>query len=103
MIGSTPLPFHSVTIKQVRNKTYEPRLEEKMHNALSKEFINQGIEVMNSGGEVELEATVMDFQIGAIASVNEMIVDIGLGEPGFLPASGATLRPRSPIPMRLQR
>jgi len=73
LIGSTPLPFRSVTIKQVLNKTYEPRLEEKMHNALSKEFINQGIEVMNSGGEVELETTVLNFQIGAIASVNEMI------------------------------
>lgn len=73
MIGSTSLPFHSVTIKHVQNKTYEPRLEEKMHNALSREFINQGIEVMNAAGEVELEATVTYFQTGAIAAVDERI------------------------------
>jgi len=73
MIGSTSLPFHSVTIKQVRNKTYEPRLEERMHIALSTEFINQGIEVMGTGGEVELEATVTSFQLGAIAAVDDRI------------------------------
>jgi hypothetical protein len=73
LIGSTPLPFHSVTIEQVRNKTYEPRLEEKMHNAFSKEFINQGIEVRSTGGEVQLEATVLNFQTEAVAAVDEMV------------------------------
>lgn len=90
MIGSTPLPFHSVTINHVQNKTYEPRLEEKMHNALSKEFINQGIEVRGSDGEVEIEVTVTNFQTGAIAAVDEMVkeqsiilkVDIRLTDQG---------------------
>jgi len=90
MIGSTPLTFRSVTIKQVLNKTYEPRLEEKMHNALSKEFINQGIEVRGTGGEVELEVTVTNFRTGAIAAIDEMVkeqsiillVDIRLTDHG---------------------
>ncbi|RJQ51344.1 MAG: hypothetical protein C4526_10185 [Nitrospiraceae bacterium] len=73
MIGSIPLSFHSITIKQVQNKTYEPRLEEKMHNALSEEFINQGIEVRAAGGDVELEATVTTFQLGAIGAVDDRI------------------------------
>ncbi|MBI5739720.1 MAG: hypothetical protein HZA16_03275 [Nitrospirae bacterium] len=90
MIGSTSLPFHSVTIKQVRNRTYEPRLEERMHIALSREFISQGIEVAGTGGEVELEATVTSFQLGAIAAVDDRIkeqsillrVDIKLTDAG---------------------
>lgn len=73
LIGSTSLPFNSVTIKHVRNETYETRLEEKMHNAFSREFINQGIEVRGEGGEVELEATIISFQMGAIGAVNDKI------------------------------
>jgi len=90
MIGSRLLPFNSITIKQVQNKTYEPRLEEKLHNALSKEFINQGIEVKRAGGDVEMEATVNIFELGAIGAVDNIIkeqsmimrVDIKLVDQG---------------------
>ena len=73
MVGSRLLPFNSVTIKPVQNKTYEPRLEEKLYNALAYEFIRQGIEVKNSGGDVGLEAIIRTFQLGAIGSVNERV------------------------------
>jgi hypothetical protein len=73
MVGSRHLPFESITIKSVKNKTYEPRLEEKLHNALSNEFINQGIEVKKTGGDVELEATVTTFLLGAIGAVDETV------------------------------
>jgi outer membrane lipopolysaccharide assembly protein LptE/RlpB len=73
MIGSTLMPFNSITIKQVQNKTYEPRLEEKLHNALSREFINQGIKVQRAGGNVEIEATVNNFELGAIGAVDDKI------------------------------
>ena len=43
-VGSSPLPFDSITIDPVVNKTYEPRLEEIMHRALSDQFIAQGIQ-----------------------------------------------------------
>ena len=42
VVGSSFLPFESINIKHVKNETYEPRLEERLHLALSKEFINQG-------------------------------------------------------------
>jgi uncharacterized lipoprotein YajG len=73
MVGSKPMPFNSVTIKHVHNKTYEPRLEEKLHNALSKEFISQGIKVMAANGDVDLEATITTFEVGAIAAVEEKV------------------------------
>jgi hypothetical protein len=73
IIGSRLLPFDSITIKQVQNKTYEPGLEEKLHNALSKEFINQGIEVKRAGGDAEMEATVKIFELGAIGAVDNTI------------------------------
>jgi len=73
MVGSKPLPFNSVTIKHIHNKTYEPKLEEKLHNALSKEFISQGIRVMTANGDIALEATITAFEVGAIAVVEEKV------------------------------
>jgi hypothetical protein len=73
IIGSTSLPFDSITIRPVRNNTYEPKLEERMHMALSTEFINQGIEVKASGGDVVLETTIKTFALGAVAAVDETV------------------------------
>lgn len=73
LIGSRVLPFDSVTIKPVQNNTYEPRLEERLHNNLSSEFINQGIMVKTAGGDVELETTIKTFQLGAIGAVDETV------------------------------
>ena len=73
VVGSTPLPFRSIAIKHIQNDTYEPRLEERLHNAFSSEFIHQGIEVTAGRGDVELQATVTTFMLGAIAAIDEII------------------------------
>ncbi|HBH62805.1 MAG TPA: hypothetical protein DDX85_13930 [Nitrospiraceae bacterium] len=72
-IGSRSLPFDSITIKPVKNNTYEPKLEEKMHLALSQEFINMGMEVKAAGSEAVLETTIKTFALGAIAAVDELV------------------------------
>lgn len=73
VIGSRSLPFQSITIRPVQNKTYEPGLEERLHSALSSEFINQGIGVNTSGSDVVLETTITMFQLGAIGVVDETV------------------------------
>lgn len=73
LIGSEAIPFSSVTIKPVKNNTYEPRLEEKLHNTLSREFITQGINVITDGGDVEIEAVVTRFELGSIGAVGERV------------------------------
>ncbi len=83
IIGSKSLPFDSITIKPIQNKTYEPRLEESLHNALSKEFITQGVKVMAAGrpdtsgsvpgGDIDLEATITTFELSPIAAVDERV------------------------------
>jgi len=78
IIGSRSLTFRSITIKPVQNKTYEPGLEERLHNALSNEFINQGIGVNTSGGDVVLETIITIFQLGAIGAVDETVKEQGL-------------------------
>jgi len=73
MVGSKSLPFNSVTIKHIHNKTYEPWLEEKLHNALSKEFISQGIKVVTGDGDIAVEATITNFDLAAIAAIEERV------------------------------
>lgn len=72
-IGSGSLPFDSVTIKPVKNNTYEPKLEERMHMALSNEFINQGMEVKAVSSAAVLETTITTFALGAVAAVDETV------------------------------
>lgn len=73
IIGSRSLPFQSITITPVKNQTYEPGLEERLHSALSGEFINQGIGVNTAGGDVVLDSTITIFQLGAIGAVDERV------------------------------
>ncbi len=72
MVGSKPLPFDSIAIRPIHNNTYEPRLEERLYNALAKEFIAQGIKVASSG-DTALEATVTAFELSSIAAIDEKV------------------------------
>ncbi len=90
VIGSRHLPFDSINIKTVVNKTYEPRLEDRLHNALSEEFLAQGIKVVSSGAAAALDAEVATFVLKTIAAVDERVkeqemiikVDVRLAEEG---------------------
>lgn len=53
--------------------TYEPRLEERLHRALSREFIAQGIKVRHIGGDITLESTITAFKLSPIASVEDRV------------------------------
>jgi len=90
IIGSKYLPFDSVTIKPVSNSTYEPLLEESLHNALSREFIVQGIDLVTADGDIDIETVITNFELSAIGAVDErvkeqtivMIVDFRIIEDG---------------------
>ena len=90
LIGSRTMPFGSVTIHPVMNKTYEPRLEDRLHSAFSMEFIAQGINVKHSGGDIGLETAVTAFELSAFAAIGDKVqeqeitmkVDIKITEKG---------------------
>ena len=75
IIGSRHLPFNSVSIKPINNMTYEPKLEEKLHKALSEEFISQGIDVKTANGDVNIETKIKIFQLGVVAAVDENVYE----------------------------
>jgi hypothetical protein len=73
IVGSKYLPFDSVTIRPVKNRTYEPRLEERLHNALSKEFVLQNIKIAPADGDIDLETVIKTFELVTIAAVDEKV------------------------------
>lgn len=97
MTGSTYLPFDSVKILPVRNMTYEPRLEDIMHESLAREFINQGIEVRIENADAEIETVIRSFQLGAIAAINEKVKEqeLFLNVDFMLRSGGETVEFRS--------
>ncbi|HCC69157.1 MAG TPA: hypothetical protein DEP99_04650 [Nitrospiraceae bacterium] len=79
LVGSGQLPFNSATIEGVDNRTYEPRLEERLHKALSEEFLAQGIRVMSTkGGDLELKPTVTYFAMTPIAEVGGRVQEYAI-------------------------
>lgn len=72
-VGSSTMPFNSITIDPVVNKTYEPRLEEILHHALSDEFIAQGIQVMAYGGDYRLQSTITNYQVSPVAEFDKSV------------------------------
>jgi hypothetical protein len=75
IVGSKSLHFDSVTIRPVQNKTYEPRLEEALHKALSEEFMSQGIKVVSTGGDLDIETTIKAFELDTIAIIDEDVYE----------------------------
>jgi hypothetical protein len=72
-IGSSTIPFNSITIDPIVNKTYEPRLEEILHRALSDEFIAQGIQVMAQGGDYRLKSTITEYRVAPVAEFDKSV------------------------------
>jgi len=50
--GRESLPFQSVKIGKIENRTYEPKLEDKLKKALSDEFIRNGIMISGNADHV---------------------------------------------------
>lgn len=83
IIGSKYLPFDSIAIRPVQNMTYEPKLKEKLHNALSREFITQGLNIVPADrpdtfgrvpdNSIVLEARITTFELKTIAAVDEQV------------------------------
>jgi len=87
--GSAALPVHAVSIGQIVNKTYEPRLEDKLQTALVQVLMNNGI-ALESSSEYRIEGVIKTYALSTLAAVAgtaveyEVIIrgDFKLVEPG---------------------
>jgi outer membrane lipopolysaccharide assembly protein LptE/RlpB len=64
--GRDTLPFTSVKIGRIENKTFEPKLEDKFQKALADELIRNGMMISKSAGHV-ISGTINDFSLTPLA------------------------------------
>lgn len=77
--GKETLPFTSVKIGRIENKTFEPKLEDKFQKALADELMKNGIMISKSAGYV-ISGTINNFSLTplsekeGVASEYEVII-----------------------------
>ncbi len=60
--GRASLPFDSIQIGKIENITVEPKLQDKLHKALTEEFLKQGIAVYPDAG-YKVIGTINQFEL----------------------------------------
>lgn len=68
------LPFTEIKIGRIENKTLEPKLQDKLHRALTEEFLKQGISV-EPEAELELKGIIHHFQMSGLSEKSGVIVE----------------------------
>lgn len=66
LYGKANLPFQSITVSKIVNKTNEPRLEDKMRIALTDELMKSGFVVDGSSGN-RIEGSVTTFVLNTLS------------------------------------
>jgi outer membrane lipopolysaccharide assembly protein LptE/RlpB len=68
------LPFTEINIAPIANGTLEPKLQDKMHRALTEEFVKQGFSISHSA-LYTLTGKVSKFELYALSSKAGVTVD----------------------------
>lgn len=60
------LPFDSIQIGVIENKTLEPKLQDRLYNALTEEFLKHGVTVQTTAG-YKLSGTIHLFELNVLS------------------------------------
>jgi len=72
--GKAALPFDSIQIERIENKTVEPKLQDMLHKALAEEFRKQGISVSSGAGH-KLSGTIHKFDLHLLTSKGDIAAE----------------------------
>ncbi|HXX53043.1 MAG TPA: LPS assembly lipoprotein LptE, partial [Thermodesulfovibrionales bacterium] len=64
--GKKDLPFRTIAISKIVNKTFEPKLEDRMQTALVNELMVQGFEIESSSG-YKINGAITQFELGTLS------------------------------------
>ncbi|MCX8027047.1 MAG: LPS assembly lipoprotein LptE [Thermodesulfovibrionales bacterium] len=78
--GSKDIPFQSITIGNITNKTYEPKLQDKLLSSLNQQLMLYGFDV-SKNARYRLEGEINRFNLRILSEIGltavEYEVDIG--------------------------
>jgi hypothetical protein len=69
MYGKAMLPFESIAIGTIENKTVEPKLQDKLYQSLTEEFLKQGIRV-SPDADYTLSGKINQFELIILSEKN---------------------------------
>lgn len=72
--GKALLPFDSIQIGKIENTTLEPKLQDRLHKALTEEFLKQGIEVNPNAG-YKLSGSINQFELRMLAVKSDIATE----------------------------
>lgn len=90
--GKAALPFKSITLGKIINRTFEPGLEDRMQLALVDELMKNGFSI-DSSGQHRLDGTINTFELRTLSTKSGVAVEYEVvvrGDFGLTEASGKT-------------
>ncbi|MBI4683601.1 MAG: hypothetical protein HY755_00185 [Nitrospirae bacterium] len=72
--GRETLPFDSVRIGKIENKTVEPKLEDKLHRALAEELTKYGITITKSAEHI-ISGVIESFELKPLSEKEGLAVE----------------------------
>ncbi len=70
----TNLPFASIQIERIENKTFEPKLQDRLYQALTEEFLKNGISV-SLKADYKLSGTINRFELNILSGRKGVAVE----------------------------
>jgi outer membrane lipopolysaccharide assembly protein LptE/RlpB len=68
------LPFREIKIGLIENRTFEPKLQDRLHRALTEEFLRQGLTV-TPAAERTLTGVIHNYQMNSISQKNGITIE----------------------------
>jgi hypothetical protein len=68
------LPFQSIQIVRIENRTVEPKLRDRLYTALTEEFLKEGIAVSPQAG-YKLSCTIHHFELKVLAEQSDIATE----------------------------
>ena len=68
------LPFKEIKIGTIENKTLEPKLQDKLHSALTEEFMKNGI-MVNPYADTKISAVLREFDMTVLSEKNGIAIE----------------------------
>ena len=88
--GRASLPFDSIQIDRIENKTLEPKLQDMLYRALTEEFLKEGISVRAHAGH-KLSGTINKFNLKVLSEKSDVASEyevVILGDFNLVDPSG---------------
>ncbi len=90
--GKSSLPFQSIAVSKIVNKTFEPRLEDRMQIALTGELMRSGFVIDSSAG-YRISGSLTTFQLNTLSEKSGVAVEYEVvikGDFGLIDPFGKT-------------